>query len=484
MARTSFNKFKLAGKLGRNFSSLGKYGSSDSFASEEDSDDRYSRRSDERQPRRYDRDGGQGSNYNRSDRRERSSYSGNDSSPWGKSEASSDEPSERRERHVREVIDVSKVYESEVPLGRMVELDVTQISDKGAFVNAMEHGALFVPNSQLPENLQAGDTLRVFLYMDGDRVLATARRPYIELGMTGNLRINSVKNSTAYLDLGIAKELVMPVSEQRFRMYEGDNALVYVAIDERGRLFGTQCFNRYIRDTCYEGEFERDQRVKVVGVARTPLGYRVIVNDCVYGLIYASEQRGEFTIGKRYEGFIRTVREDGRLDVSLQETGREATEHAAEAIIKALYLSNGHFDFNDRTFSKEQEDQLQMSKTRFKRAVGSLYKQRLILIGDATLDLTEDGESYCKSHFAHLTEPSEEDIRSSEHEGADQYEGRDRDYGLSADRRSAERINNGGRKVFSSRNSDTGDYKGGNEDAAAAVFDELRNGSKFNKDRD
>lgn len=458
---------------------------------------------DERSSGRFERDDRSLGRYERDERSfSRGGYGARDeqgqsnaASPWGsvKSRPPRTERGprpdrdNRHERGEREVIDVNKVFVSEVPIGRMVELEVCEISDKGAFVNAKEHGALFIPNSQLPEGLEVGNMMRVFLYKDADRVLATARRPYIELGMTGNLRINCVKNATAYLDLGIPKELVLPVSEQRFRMFEGDNALVYVSIDERGRLFGTQCFNRYIRDKARKDEFQVDERVKVVGVAHTPLGYRVIVNDSVYGLIYASEQKGELTIGKRYDGYITAVRNDGRLDVSLQEPGRDGIEHAAEDIMQALHFEKGHLGFNDKSDPKEIEDFLHMSKGRFKKAIGSLYKQRLIAIVDNGIDLTDEGREFCQEHFGQMQVNA--DIDMLDHDGADDYEGRefvdgadsslqdDDDYEFirrDGDERGSFDVVDGERQAFT----------GGNEEAAQAVFSELHDDNKFDKERD
>lgn len=471
------------------------------FNSDERSSGRYDRG--ERSTGRFGRDDRSSGRYERDERSfSRGGYGARDehgqsnaTSPWGsvKSRPPRTERGprpdrvNRHDRGEREVIDVNKIFVSEVPIGRMVELEVCEISDKGAFVNAKEHGALFIPNSQLPEGLEVGNMMRVFLFKDADRVLATARRPYIELGMTGNLRINCVKNATAYLDLGIPKELVLPVSEQRFRMFEGDNALVYVSIDERGRLFGTQCFNCYIRDKARKDEFQVDERVKVVGVAHTPLGYRVIVNDSVYGLIYASEQKGELTIGKRYDGYITAVRNDGRLDVSLQEPGRDGIEHAAEDIMQALHFEKGHLGFNDKSDPKEIEDFLHMSKGRFKKAIGSLYKQRLIAIVDNGIDLTDEGREFCQEHFGQMQVNA--DIDMLDHDGADDYEGRefvdgadsslqdDDDYEFisrDGDERGSFDVVDGERQAFT----------GGNEEAAQAVFSELHDDNKFDKERD
>ena len=132
-------------------------------------------------------------------------------------------------------------------LGHMIDLRVVDITDQGAFVDAGTYGDLFVPNKQLPDELEIGNLLRVFLYKDSGRVLATARHPYLECGMCGRLTVTSIDCGTVYMDLGIPKELVVPVSEQRSAFEVGQSVLIYVTIDEQGRLFGTQRFNKYIR---------------------------------------------------------------------------------------------------------------------------------------------------------------------------------------------------------------------------------------------
>ena len=156
-------------------------------------------------------------------------------------------------------------------------------------------------------------------------------------------------------------------------------------------MFGTQRFNRYINDFAKPGEYKPGQRVCLVPVSHTPLGFRTIVDDHVYGLIYKNEQKGEIQIGKRYSGWIINVREDGRIDVSLQEPGRSGVEHAAADILQALLNSGGELDFNDKSDPDEIEDYLHMSKGKFKKAIGHLYKERLIEITDEGIKLTEKG---------------------------------------------------------------------------------------------
>ncbi len=275
-------------------------------------------------------------------------------------------------------------------LGHMIDLQVVDITDQGAFVNGGTYGDLFVPNKQLPKEIQIGDSLRVFLYKDSGRVLATARHPYLECGMCGRLVVTSIDCGTVYMDLGIPKELVVPVSEQRSSFEVGQSVLIYVTLDSQGRLFGTQRFNRYIRDNANKGEFKVGQRVTAVAVSNTPLGYRTVINDTVYGLIYKNELKSPVRIGKRVDAYITKIREDGRLDVSLQEPGLSGIEHAAKTLLHVLNNANGFIAFNDKSDPQDIEDYLHMSKGKFKKAIGTLYKQHLIEITDDGIRLIDN----------------------------------------------------------------------------------------------
>lgn len=282
-------------------------------------------------------------------------------------------------------------YEDDVPVGRVIERPVASLSDQGALVDCGSHGELFVPRSQLPRYIKEGDRLRVFLYQDSGRVLATARKPLLELGMAGRLRVASVDCGTAYLDMGIPKQLVVPISEQRYEFEPGDLVPIFVAMDSYGRLFGTQRFNRYIHELPLRGRYRRFDRVKCVPVARTPLGWRAVIDDDCYGVMYKDAEKGEVELGRRYDGYIIMIRPDGRLDVSLQEPGAGGVDHAALELMQALEHSNGSLGFNDRSDPREIEDYLHMSKGKFKKAIGHLYKLRLIEILPDGIKLTGKG---------------------------------------------------------------------------------------------
>ncbi len=282
---------------------------------------------------------------------------------------------------------------ADIQLGRRTELTVAEIKDAGAYLDGGRYGLLFVPRSQLPRDLKVQDKLTAFLYTDGGRVLATAKRPYLELGMVGALKVSAIDCGTAYLDLGIPKELVVPISEQRGYFEPGSYALIYVAIDEEGRLFGTQRFNRYLSDKVPANTYKHGDEVIAVPLARTPLGLRVAVDDLYFGLIYKSEIMGTVQIGKRQRAYVLQQRDDGKLDLSLQEPGRSGVEHAAEQIVELLHRSGGELPFGDKSDPAEIEDYLHMSKGKYKKAIGALYKQRLIEIFDDRIRLVSpDGE--------------------------------------------------------------------------------------------
>lgn len=279
-------------------------------------------------------------------------------------------------------------------LGHMIDREVVDITDQGAFVNGGGYGDLFVPNKQLPKDLKIGDKLRVFLYVDSGRVLATARHPYLECGMVGRLTVTSIDCGTVYMDLGIPKELVVPVSEQRSNFEVGQSVLILVTQDEKGRLYGTQRYNKFIKDTCDVKDYKVGQRVTAVAVSHTPLGFRTVVNDSVYGLLYKNDLKAPLRIGKRTTAYITKVREDGRLDISLQEPGLPGIEHAAKLLLRVLKTSNGFIPFNDKSDPQDIEDYLHISKGKFKKAIGSLYKLRLIELVDDGTKLTKEGLDY------------------------------------------------------------------------------------------
>ncbi|MCR5085739.1 MAG: hypothetical protein K6A65_09605 [Succinivibrionaceae bacterium] len=276
-------------------------------------------------------------------------------------------------------------------LGMMVRRRTLEITPQGAMVDGGEYGPLFVPRSQLPEDLAAGDPLRVFCYRDEERVLATARHPYLECGCVGRLKVIDERRGTLFLDNGLPKDLIFPVSEQRSRYFIGDEPIILVARDDYDRLFATQRLGRYLSDFAPRGRYRHGDRVVAVPISRTELGIRVVVDDRYYGLVYSSDIRDEVRFGRRIDGYIQEVRPDGRLDITLQEPGQHGVEGDARRVLMAIAHSGGRLPLSDRSTPDEVERALHISKRRYKMAIGSLFRSRLIIIDDDGVRLTAQG---------------------------------------------------------------------------------------------
>lgn len=281
-------------------------------------------------------------------------------------------------------------------IGVVGKYKVVEITDQGVFIDSIYHGNLFIPHSQVPNDIKLQDTLEAFLYVDGHRVFATCKKPFLQLHQLGILTIASVDCGTAYLDMGIPKELVLPISEQKSYIETGEKVIVYVDIDEQNRLFATQKFNRYFKDTVDDAIYEHNQEVQIIPIGKTPLGIKAVVDMKYYGLLYADSIFEKLTFGKKYKGYILNQRDDGKLDLSLTKSGVQGIEHASRIILNKLSIS-GQLLLSDSSSPEQIEFILGMSKGKFKKAIGSLYKRKLICIYDDKIALTEDGYKYLEN---------------------------------------------------------------------------------------
>lgn len=272
--------------------------------------------------------------------------------------------------------------------GRVHALAVAALTPPGAMLASPDGSELFVPRSQLPPGIREGDSLPVFIYRDRGRLLATARMPRLQLGQVGGLRVSACSHGTAYLELGIPKELVVPVSEQHEPFTVGRQVTVYMAMDEQGRLFGTQHFSRYLQECPPRHAYRGGERVVMTPLAQTPLGFRMAVDDRYFGLLHHSEIHAPLSPGQRLEGHILRVREDGRLDLCLQAPGRAGIEQCAAAILQAVERAGGELALGDRSPPALIERQLHMSKASFKKAVGQLYRSQLLVPGEHSIRLS------------------------------------------------------------------------------------------------
>lgn len=268
-----------------------------------------------------------------------------------------------------------------VQLGQYNCLTVLKYVEFGLYLDGGDGLEILMPKRYIPEGTKEGDELRVFVYQDSEaRLIATNERPYATVGQIGYLRINSVNQIGAFADWGTSKELLIPHREQAQRMEEGRRYLIYIYIDQiSGRIAGTAKFDKYLDNV--PPKFDTNEEVEALVWKPTPMGWKVIINQTHSGLLYKNQIFQEIHTGERLRAWVRGVREDDKIDLSLQPLGyRQMIDPAESSILKALHNHNGFMPLTDHSTPELIAFELQMSKKTFKKAIGSLYKQERIAI--------------------------------------------------------------------------------------------------------
>ena len=273
-------------------------------------------------------------------------------------------------------------------IGQYAELKVAKIVDFGVYLEGEDESLILLPTRYVPLKTQLDDTIKVFIYRDSeDRIIATTLIPFATAGQFAYLQVKEVTNIGAFLEWGIAKDLLVPFSEQKDNMQLGYYYLVYIYVDNAtGRIVGTAKLERVLRDK--ETSYEEDQEVEILIGRRNEMGYQVLINDDALGMLYKNEIFEYVLPGERRKAYIKKVRLDDKIDVSLQRQGyRNEIPQAGEQILKQLKDEDGFLPVNDKSTPEDIYSLLNMSKKSFKKAVGLLYKQKLITIEDAGIYL-------------------------------------------------------------------------------------------------
>ncbi len=283
-----------------------------------------------------------------------------------------------------------------VQLGRMNHLRVVKAVDFGLYLDggAVEEGGfgeILLPSRYVPKGCRPGDEIEVFIYRDSeDRIIATTERPYAMVGEFACLKVVSMSRAGAFLDWGLPKDLLVPFSEQVHKMEEGKRYVVAIYVDEETqRIAASARLNDFLHDES-EDEFEQGEEVDMFIANKTELGYKVIVNNSHWGLLHFNEVIRPLKRGECLKGFIKHIREDGKLDLTLHRKARDRTDEAADLILKALQQSGGFLPVGDKTPPDEIRDRFGISKGMFKKAIGSLYKRRIIVMADDGIRLHRD----------------------------------------------------------------------------------------------
>lgn len=237
---------------------------------------------------------------------------------------------------------------------------------------------VLLPTKYIPEGVQTGDRIRVFVYLDNEgRPIATTLEPYLTLNRFGYLQVSQVNRFGAFMDWGVEKELLIPFKEQADKMERGRSYVIFLHEDTKtNRLIGSARLGKFVR---YENiSVEEGEEVEALVTKKTPLGVMVIVNHLYQGLLYKSETFATLRPGEVVKAYVKKVREDGKLDLTLQQAGYAHVEPNAQKILELLGKRGGFINLHDKSDPQEIQLRLEMSKKTFKKAIGALYKQRLI----------------------------------------------------------------------------------------------------------
>jgi predicted RNA-binding protein (virulence factor B family) len=274
-----------------------------------------------------------------------------------------------------------------IEIGKQNRLIVLRNTSVGLYLGDQEGQDILLPIKYIPEGIEVDDEIDVFVYRDSeDRLIATTLEPRIQLNGFASLRVKDVNDFGAFLDWGLEKDLMVPYREQMNRMHVGQYQIVYLYVDETtGRLAASNKLDRFLEEEpvgLSEGE-----KVNLLIWTETDLGYNVIVNQKYKGLLYKNQIFSIVEPGDEVTGYIKQIREDHKLDVTLHQQGFAGIEANAQLVLDKLKKNNGFLALTDNSSPEDILDILQMSKKTFKKAVGTLYKQRLVELNDKGISL-------------------------------------------------------------------------------------------------
>lgn len=274
-----------------------------------------------------------------------------------------------------------------IELGSYNTLKVLRSTRIGLFLGDGEGTEVLLPNKYVPEDFEIDMDLRVFCYLDSnERPIATTLNPYIVRNGYAFLEVVEVGSYGAFMDWGLEKHLLVPFREQPTRMEKGKKYMVHCYLDEKTfRLTGSGRINKYLTNEGFD--LTANTEVDLLVSRRTALGWEVIINNTYKGLVFDSDVFRPMAIGDHLKGYIKHVREDQKIDVSLQPIGAKMLEPTAERILEILKETGGFLPLHDKSDPADIKNQLQISKKAFKKAIGVLYKERKITIGEEGIRL-------------------------------------------------------------------------------------------------
>lgn len=272
-------------------------------------------------------------------------------------------------------------------IGEHHELIIDRDTPPGLFLKDEQGSEVLLPNKYKPETFEIGDSIRVFVYLDHEeRPVSTTLEPYVKLDEFAMLTCVDISAHGSFLDWGLEKHLFVPYREQANKMKVGEKYLIFCYLDEdTNRLVASSKVHHFVDNT--ELTVEAFEEVDILISSPTDLGYNAIINDIHLGLIYSNEVFKPLKVGDKMKAFVTKIRENNKIDLSLQRPGYRSIEPNAQQVLEILQQADGFLPLHDKSDPEMIKKLMKMSKKSFKRAIGTLYKNKQINIEESGIRL-------------------------------------------------------------------------------------------------
>jgi predicted RNA-binding protein (virulence factor B family) len=273
-----------------------------------------------------------------------------------------------------------------INIGKINKLNIVKQQGADVYLDDGTSGKVLLADRRLPANCQVGDSLDVFVYVDSDgHLAATSRKPLAQVGDIAWMKVVSLNYVGAFLDWGLPKDLLVPFSEQYHEMEVGRSYLVKVFLDDQNRIAATTKIDKLLSDESVD--FEVGQKVSLIIADTSDLGIKAIINNSHWGMLYQNELYQSVRKGQKLDGYIKQIREDRKIDLSLHEPGYGKVISLTDSILAKLKANDGVLMLGDKSPPEAIYATFGVSKKVFKQAIGALYKQQLITIEDGEIRL-------------------------------------------------------------------------------------------------
>lgn len=272
-------------------------------------------------------------------------------------------------------------------IGKLNTLSVVKELDFGIYLDGQQLGEILMPRRYVPAGTKPGDRLEVFIYLDSeDRFIATTEKPFAMVGDFALLDVVGVNSIGAFLDWGLPKDLLVPFREQKQKLEVGKSYVVYVYLDiETNRIVASAKPEKFLDRS--PANFEEGEEVDLLILSKTDLGYKAMINKTHTGVLYKNEVFESLEKGQQLKGYIRKIRPDGKVDLILHKPGYEKVDDISKQILDKLKEKSGFIALNDKSSAESIYEMFRVSKKTYKKAIGALYRERVITIEDTGIRL-------------------------------------------------------------------------------------------------